>query len=87
MAILDWLLDGANTPPQGARASLGRPGLPFSRRPRGDDADSRDKTRQRRAPEVGGFFPGDQGSFSERTIQDRYPAYTVATATKGTSGC
>ena len=38
-------------------------------------------------PRSGGFFPGDRGSFSERTVQDRYPAYTVATATKGTSGC
>ena len=38
-------------------------------------------------PRSGGFFPGGPGSFSERTLQDRYPAYTVATATKGTSDC
>ena len=38
-------------------------------------------------PEVGGFYPGIPGFFSERTLQDRYPAYTVATATKGTLGC
>ena len=92
MAIPDWLheLHGAG---RGQHPAPGRPSVP--RCPRhsvfptaaGDDADGRDKMRQRRAPEVGGFFPGRPGSFSERTIQDRCPAYTVATATKGTSGC
>ena len=38
-------------------------------------------------PRPGGFLPGDRGSFSERDIQDRYPAYTVAMAAKGTSDC
>ena len=47
----------------------------------------RERTAKARPPGSGGFFPGDRGSFSERDTRDRYPAYTVATATKGTSDC
>ena len=80
-------LDGANTPPKVPERP---PGASVFRFPDGREETTRAAATRRgkgAPPGSGGFSPGRPGSLSERDTQDRYPAYTVATATKGTSGC